>query len=280
MSQLNTQIVLLGTKGGPWVDGIRNNPATVLKIGGVPYVIDCGYGVSVQLLKAGVPLQTLRYIFFTHMHSDHTLEYGPLLFNAWWNGLKQEVDVYGPNTLKRRTAAFFDYIDYRINDEGRPDLRKLIVPHEFDANGLVMENADVRVTAARVRHPPVKDAFAYRFDTKDRSVVFSGDTIYSPELIDLAKGADVLVHEVYYLPGLDALFKRVATAATLRERIVASHTATADVGRVAAAAGVKKLVLYHLIPGDDPSISDEMWTEDVRKNFKGDIVVGRDLMVI
>lgn len=284
MSQVRTQIVLLGTKGGPRVGGARKNPATLLKVGGVPYVIDCGYGVSAQLLKAGVPLQSLRYIFLTHMHSDHNLEYGPLLYNAWASGLKQTVDAYGPNTLNHQTTAFLDSmkfdIDIRIDDEGRPDLRKLIAAHEFDDSGLVMENADVRVTATRVRHPPVKDAFAFRFDTKDRSVVISGDTNYSPELIELAKGADVLLHEVLHVPGLDALLKRVGNAATLREHIVASHTTTEDVGRVAAAAGVKKLILHHFVPGDDPSISDEMWTEDVRKHFEGEIVVGRDLMVI
>ena len=284
MGERRTEIVLLGTKGGPRVGGARKNPATLLKIGGVPYVIDCGYGVSAQLLKAGVPLETLRYIFLTHMHSDHNLEYGPLVYNAWASGLKQRVDAYGPNTMYQQTAAYFDSmkfdIDIRIDDEGRPDLRQLIVPHEFDADGLVMENADVRVTATRVRHPPVKDAFALRFDTKDRSVVISGDTNYSPELIALAQGADVLLHEVLHVSGLEALLKRVSNAATLREHIVASHTTTEDVGRVAAAAGVQKLVLHHFVPGDDPSISDEMWTEDVRKHFKGEIVVGRDLMVI
>jgi len=284
MAQARTEIVLLGTKGGPRVGGARKNPATLLKIAGVPYVIDCGYGVSAQLLKAGVALETLRYIFLTHMHSDHNLEYGPLLYNAWASGLKHRVDAYGPNTMNRQTAAFFESmqfdIDIRIDDEGRPDLRQLIAPHEFDADGLVMENAEVRVTATRVRHPPIKDAFALRFDTADRSVVISGDTNYSPELIALAQGADVLLHEVLHLPGLEALLKRANNAATLREHIVASHTTTADVGRVAAAAGVKKLVLHHFVPGDDPSITDAMWTEDVRKHFKGEIVVGRDLMVI
>jgi ribonuclease BN (tRNA processing enzyme) len=159
-------------------------------------------------------------------------------------------------------------------------LRRLIVPHEFDADGLVMENADVRVTATRVRHPPIKDAFAFRFDSADRSVVISGDTNYSPELIALAKGADVLLHEVLHVPGLEALLKRANNAATLREHILASHTTTEDVGRVAAAAGVKKLVLHHFVPGDDPSITDEMWTEGVRRHYKGEIVVGRDLMVV
>jgi ribonuclease BN (tRNA processing enzyme) len=279
-----TRIVLLGTRGGPRVGGARKNPATLLMIGGVPYVIDCGYGVSAQLLNAGVPLETLRYIFLTHMHSDHNLEYGPLVYNAWAGGLRHTVDAYGPSTMHHQTAAFFESmkfdIDTRIGDEGRPDLRLLLAAHEFDEDGLVMENEEVRVTATRVRHPPIKDAFAFRFDARDRSVVISGDTNYSPELIALARGADVLLHEVLHLGGLERLLKRVNNAATLREHIVASHTTTEDVGRVAAAADVKKLVLHHFVPGDDPSITDEMWTEGVRKHFKGEIVVGRDLMVI
>jgi len=190
MGEQRTEIVLLGTKGGPRVGGARKNPATLLKIAGLPYVIDCGYGVSTQLLQAGVALETLRYIFLTHMHSDHNLEYGPLVYNAWANGLKHRVDAYGPSTMNRQTAAFLDSMQFdigiRVIDEGRPDLRELIVPHEFDTDGLVMENADVRVSAVRVRHPPIKDAFALRFDAADRSVVISGDTNYSPELIELA----------------------------------------------------------------------------------------------
>ncbi len=83
-----------------------------------------------------------------------------------------------------------------------------------------------------------------------------------------------------YVPGLDALLKRVNNATTLREHILASHTTTEDVGRVAAAAGVRKLVLHHFVPGDDPSITDDMWTEGVRRHFQGEIVVGRDLMVV
>lgn len=279
-----TQIVLLGTKGGPRVGGNRKNPATLLMIGGVPYVIDCGYGVSEQLVKAGVPLNGLRYVFLTHLHSDHVLELGPLFYNGWATGLRQRVDVYGPPPLARQAGAFFASmkfdIDTRIEDEGRPDPVKLLATHEFTDGGLVMENADVRVTATRVRHPPIRDAYAFRFDTRDRSVVISGDTNYSPELIELARGADVLLHEVLYVPGLDALLKRVNNATTLREHILASHTTTEDVGRVAAAAGVRKLVLHHFVPGDDPSITDDMWTEGVRRHYQGEIVVGRDLMVV
>ena len=279
-----TRLILLGTKGGPRVGEGRKNPATLLLIDGVPYVVDCGYGSSGQLVAAGVPLNKLRFIFITHHHSDHNLEYGSLLYNAWVAGLAVGVDAYGPPGLERMTRAFFEYmkfdIDTRIADEGRPDLRKLVTAHDFDKPGVVLQNEHVKVSAALVRHPPITQAYAYRFDTKDRSVVISGDTTYAPELIDFAKGADVLVHEVTYLPGLDALLKRVPNAATLREHLLASHTVTEDVGKIAAQAGVRTLVLSHLVPGDDSSISDDQWTEGVRKHYSGRIIVGRDLMEI
>lgn len=279
-----TRLILLGTKGGPRVGGERSNPATLIMIDGTPYLIDCGYGTARQIVRAGVALQDVRHIFFTHMHSDHNLDYGSVVYSAWATGLKSVVDVYGMPPLKEMTEAFmqmmrFD-IDTRIADEGRPDLRELVVVHEFDRRGVILENAQVKVSAVRVVHPPIEQAYAFRFDARDRSIVISGDTNYSTALIDLAKGADVLVHEVMYLPGVDALAKRVPNGVTLKEHLLASHTITEDVGKVAAAAGVKKLVLSHLVPGDDPSITDEMWTQDVRKHFKGEIVVGRDLMVI
>ena len=145
---------------------------------------------------------------------------------------------------------------------------------------MIYQDEKVKVTAALVNHPPVVPAFAYRFDTRDRSIVFSGDTTADDRLIALARGADVLVHEVLYVPGIDKMLARVPNAATLKEHLIASHTPTYDLGRVAREAQVKTLVLTHLVPGDDLTITDEMWTADVRKDFAGEIIVGQDLMVV
>jgi ribonuclease BN (tRNA processing enzyme) len=280
----NTRLILLGTKGGPRVGGERSNPSNLLLINGVPYVVDCGAGTSRQLVAAGVPLNRLRYLFFTHLHSDHMLEYGPLVYNGWATGLRTRVDAYGPPPLKSATQAFWDYMKFdvetRIADEGRPDPRPLLVANELDAPGAVMQNDDVKVTSALVSHPPIARAYAYRFDTRDRSIVFSGDTTFAPSLVTLAKGADVLVHEILYPPGVDRLLAKVPNAATLRKHLIDSHTVPEDVGRVAAQAGVKTLVLSHFVPGDDPEVTDAMWTEGVRKHFDGTIVVGKDLLEI
>ena len=281
-----TRLVLLGTKGGPRVSPahMAKNSSTLILINDVPYVVDCGYGTSGQLVTFGVPLNRLRYLLITHHHSDHNLELGPLLYNGWATGLRERVDLYGPPGTARMRDAFFEYmkfdIETRMADEGRPDLRRLVVAHDFDKPGIVLQNDDVRITSALVRHPPIAQAYAYRFDAKDRSIVISGDTAYAPELAEFAKGADVLVHEVMHLGGLEALLKRVPNAATLREHLLASHTLPEDVGRVAAAAGVKTLVLSHFVPGDDPAITDEMWSEGVRKHYAGRIVVGKDLMEV
>ena len=280
-----TRIILLGTKGGPTVGNPgRSNCATLLLINDIPYLIDCGYDVSRQMISAGIALHRLRYIFITHHHSDHNLEYGPLIYNAWATGQPIQIDAYGPAGLKKLTKDFFEYekfdIDTRIVDEGSRDPRKLIDVHEFDKPGVVMQNAEVKITSCRVRHPPITQSYAYRFDSKDRSIVISGDTAYAPELAEFAKGADVLVHEAMYLPAIEKLIKDVAGAPRLREHLIASHTATEDVGKIAAQAGVKTLVLSHLVPGNDPSITDDQWMEGVRKHFTGRIIVGKDLMEV
>src|SRR6476661_2341058 len=104
----STRIVLLGTKGGPRVGETgRSNPATLLLINDVPYLIDCGYGTSKQLITAGVGLNRLRYLFITHHHSDHNLELGPLTYNAWITGLPFHLDAYGPPGMTRMVRDFF-----------------------------------------------------------------------------------------------------------------------------------------------------------------------------
>lgn len=286
------RLVLLGTKGGPRVGGTgsnlanlsRMNPANLLMIGGVPYVIDCGYGVSMQLVKAGVPLPQVRYVFITHHHSDHELEYGNLLYAAWASGLNHPVDTYGPPGLEKMTRDFLALnridIETRIKDEGKPDLRRLIQAHDIRNLDRVFSNDQVKVSAMRSLHPPFHDSYGFKFEFDGKTVVFSGDTAYNPKLAEFAKGADYLVHEVQYGPGVEALAKRVPNAKRALEHFLASHTMTEDVGRIAAAAGVKNLVLSHFVPGDDPSITDEMWAEGVRKHYKGNILVGHDLMSI
>ena len=276
-----TRIVFLGTKGGPRVGPGRSNPANLVVVNDTPFVIDCGMGVSRQLVAAGVPLETVRYIFISHHHSDHNLEYGNLVYNAWATGLSTPIHSFGPKGIEAMTKTFFELnrfdIETRIEDEGRPDLRKLLIAKDITEDGVVLQTADVKITAFRTPHPPITDNFAYKFETPDGVVVFSSDTNYNPQLAEFAKRADVLVHEALYLPWVDRLVTRVKNGATLRKHLLESHTAAEDVGRIADAANVKVLVMSHLVP-DDPDVTDDDWRGEAAKNFKGRIVVARDLM--
>ena len=248
---------------------------------GAIHLVDCGDGVARQMALAGLDPGALRSIFITHHHSDHNAGYGNVLL-AWATDLVRPVDTFGPPPLVRMTGQVLALNDTdiatRIRDEGRPPLAPLIRPHEITGDGLVTEIGGVRVTAARVEHPPVVPAFAYRFDCPDRSIVFSGDTRPCDNLVRLARGADVLVHEVMYLPALEGIIAREPDARRLREHLLASHTTTAEVGRIAAAAGVRTLVLSHFVPGGAPFLPDAVWRDAVREGFSGEIVVGRDLM--
>ena len=279
-----TRLILLGTGGGPRPRTTTAGSAQVIVANGTPYVIDCGDGVARQLVFARVPLSSLRHVFITHQHSDHTADYGNLIWLAWTAGLRTRVDTWGPPPLEEMTQLFFRMnaadINTRIADEGREPLAPLVHVHELKDAGRVMEDENVKVTAALVAHPPVTPSFAYRFDARDRSIVVSGDTAPSDSLIKLAKGADVLVHEAMYEPAIDRLVAKIPNAATLKKHIIDSHTTPEDCGRVAAAAGVKTLVLSHLVPSDDPAVSDRMWIDAARAHFSGEIILGKDLLEV
>lgn len=279
-----TRLILLGTSGGPRPKIDRGATSQAIIVGDAVYVVDCGDGVARQLVTAGIALANLRQVFITHHHSDHNADYGNLLLLAWASGLRTNVRTFGPPPLTTMTRLFFELnaydIETRIADEDRIPLVPLVDATEIETGGLVVDDGTVRVTAALVDHPPVTPALAYRFDTADRSIVISGDTAYSDRLVQLAKGADVLVHEALYVPGIERTVAKAPNATRLLEHIVASHTAAADVGKLATAAGVKTLVLSHLVPADDPLVPEEAFRREAAKHYAGEIIVGRDLMEI
>src|SRR6476620_4259942 len=249
-----TRLVFLGTKGGPRVGVGASNPANLVLVNDMPFVVDCGMGVSRQLVNAGVPIPSIKYIFITHHHSDHNLEYGNLFYNAWAAGLSTPIHSFGPKGIEAMTKSFWELnkfdVETRIEDEGRPDPRKLLVAKDIADDGVVLQTADVKVTAFRTPHPPIVDSFAYKFETPDGVIVFSSDTAYNPKLAEFAHGADVLVHECLYLPWVDRVAAGVKNGATLKKHLIDSHTSPEDVGRIADAAQVKLLVMSHLVPGE------------------------------
>jgi len=205
------------------------------------------------------------------------------------------------------TAAFAYDINLRMRDEGRPHLPEYIVAHDIELpegvgrdyvyqeteRGVVgtapemdpfvvlpEDENGVTVKATLVNHAPVFPAFAYRFDTPDGSIVISGDTSPSENLIKLAQGADVLVHEVLHQPSIEKLVpENVPNRDEQLYHIYSAHTASTAVGRVARDANVKKLVLTHLVPADE-IVPDEVWRDHARAGFDGEVIVGKDLMEI
>lgn len=282
-SRPGSRLVLLGTAGGPTPKPNRFPAAYALVVGDDILVIDAGNGTAQQLVRAGLNLNRVRHVFVSHHHSDHDADIGTLALLAWAANPQAPVTLWGPPPMRAQMAAFRDYarfdIDTRTADEGRPDFDAMTRVQEIAGDGLLLDDGVVRVRCARNVHPPIADSYAFRIDAPDRSYVFSGDTTYSAAVVALAKGADVLVHEVMYLPALDALIASEPNAKTLREHLLASHSTPEQVGRVATEAGVKTLVLSHFVPGG-PVVADAAWREAVRPHFAGEILVGRDLMTL
>jgi ribonuclease BN (tRNA processing enzyme) len=277
------RLILLGTKGGPSVRDCGRVPSSnALIIGDSVFVVDAGYGVTYRLVEKAIALTAIRAVFVTHHHSDHNLELGTLLYNAWVNSATRPIDVFGPDGIEPLLAASLESnrfdIDTRIADEGLPDPRSMLNAKMY-GEGLVMENEYVRVTALRNHHPPIVESYALKFEiTNGKTIVFSGDTAYFPPLAAFAENCDYLVHEAMYGPGLDRLVQRNPTAKTLMDHLRASHTLTEDVGRIAAQTNTKNLVLNHFVPGGDPAITDDDWKRGVRAHYDGNIIVAKDLM--
>ena len=277
---MSERLVILGSKGGPAIrPGGPSPTSSLLEIGGRQVVIDCGLGVSRGLVEAGVSLSSLDLVLITHLHSDHVLELGPLLHTAWTSGLKTPVRVFGPVGTKAVwdgfVASLIYDIDLRILDEGRPDIRDLVVVEEFGA-GQLLDEAGLLIEALRVDHPPVTECYALKLSHEGRVIVFSADTAYFPPLADFAEGADILVHEAMHPDGVDRLVARTGNGDRLKTHLIASHTMAADAGRIATRAKVDHLVLHHLVPADDSTIGESHWTEQVRTTWSGQLTIGSD----
>ena len=286
-----TKLVLLGTGGGPGGRGpgrTRKMTSHVMLSNGAAYVLDCGIGVTEQYASTGIPFPALRSIFITHHHADHNIEYGPLLVVGWINGMRLDVRVFGPPPLKQMTEDFMrayrTTVDFWAEDFKMKPLVTVDVK-EVSEPGAVMHDDNVSVFATIVEHPPVKPALGYRFDFKDRSIAFSGDTARSEAVARLAKGADVLVHEAMLVPALESYMRaEIAKGRPIKfedymAHMKADHTSVEDVGRIAQEAGVNTLVLSHLVPFID-GVTDDAWRSLAAKYFKGEIIVGKDLMVV
>lgn len=274
------RLVLLGTGGGPRPSSSRFPTSQAILAGERLMVVDCGNGVARQLAAAGLHARHLTDLFLTHHHVDHSADLGYLPLTAWIDGRSDRISIYGPpptvDALESILNGYHEDVEKRGVSTGRPPFYPMLDVHEITNLGPVFEDVDVKVSCTQVNHPPFEMALAYKFEANGKSVVISGDTSPSKNLIELADGADILVHEVVHPVALDRL-QETTNATTIVDHIRNSHTMVGDVGQIATKAGISRLVLSHLIPDN---LSDDEWLAAVGNEFNGDVVVGRDLMEI
>ena len=296
-------LVLLGTRGGPGIDLTRAQTASAVVVDGHPYLVDCGYGALRQLVASNVGYLQLSTIFFTHLHDDHTGDLAALLSYQWTNGKTTATDAFGPYGTARMVAAavafFRANVEIRTADEGRSvDADKQFHGHDHaagDAPVPLFKDDRISVTAIENTHFPERSkarmphrSLALRVDTKERSIVFGGDTAYSANLVKLARNADLFVCEVVnptVLQQMQELAKKAAADGNpnnIYRHVAETHSSPADVARMAAEANVKTVVLNHQVPGPAGTLAYPVtaFIEDVRRGFGGEVVVGQDLMVL
>ena len=277
-----TIVVMLGT-GNPAIDPDRSGPATAIVVKGVAYLVDFGAGVVRRAKAAALAREiaaleptSLRVVFATHLHSDHTVGYPDLILTPWVMGRLSPLEVYGPKGLKTMTERLLVAYSVDISARTGPDGMKLRYPDSYKVNvheigpGVVYKDANVTVTAFATRH--AVESYGYRFETPDRSIVVSGDTGPVKETIDACHGCDVLIHEAISPAWLAQLPE--ARRQEFEKFSGRYHTTTTQLADLARQAKPKLLVLYHY-----SSVTPEDLNAEMCVSYSGHFVIGRDLDV-
>ena len=267
---------MLGT-GMPRPDPDCFGPATAVVYDGRVFLFDAGAGVMRRMAAAGLSIRGPEAVFITHLHSDHTLGYPDLILTTWVMGRRTPLQAYGPVGLKKMTkhilAAWAEDIQVRIEGlEQQTTTGYKVAVHEFDA-GIVYEKDGVRITAIPVLHGCWKQAYGFRIDTPDRSIVISGDTVPTTTILEAARGVDVLVHEVY--PASQVAPELRVGGAVWPSYMREFHTSDVELGMLAAEAKPKLLVLHHIVRNFEDN--DELLESIRAAGFDGEVVVARDL---
>lgn len=289
------KLITLGTGGGPAIRLKRAQSANALVVGDAIYLIDAGDGVLRQLAAAGLHVKAVRAVFLTHHHLDHTAGLFPLLGRRWMNTVTTPLLLYGPAGTRAIADGFRTAVQPAVDVDfaSSPHPLAAIDVREIGVPGLVFEDSNIRVFVAGNTHyhAPLADvskapkSYAYRIETSQGAIVFTGDTGPSAAVTKLADGADLLVSEVIDLQATLRAVERLAPdlSAQRRESLVKhlaeDHLVPEQVGELAAAAAVKQVVLSHLAPGLDDETSTEPYAAGVKKLYRGPVTVAEDLMV-
>ena len=288
---------LCGT-GSPLPDIHRAGPSIAVSAGKHFFIVDAGQGSTRNALLMRLPVAKTDAILLTHFHSDHIADLGELMLQRWVAGFnKTPVDVIGPagveQVVEGVNMAYGLDAGYRTAHHGPETApptgaggiaRPVKLSAEPDASAVVFDTDGVKITAFKVDHRPVAPAVGYRVDYRGRSLVISGDTVYSGSLLEHAMGADVLLHDalnasMVQMMNDNASLARSPSLERITQDIPSYHATPEDAARIAAAAGVRHLILYHIIP-PVPSRLSRLFIGGARRYFKGPITVAEDGMLI
>lgn len=299
---VGTTVTLLGTAGGPIHRRLRSQPASLLSVDGEHYLVDAGDGVARQLTLAGIAIPGVKQVFLTHLHADHVTGLAPLFVFAWTSAKAHPMTVYGPPGTKHLVETALTYIETPVNIH-RLQYPPVAMPidlftgsepavSEGGRPSLIYEDDIVSVYAVENSHyttmPEVSQSYgedrsySYRFDTSDRSVVFSGDTGPSDSLMQLAIGADVLVIEVIDLERQFEVVRKMSglpddQLTVVMDHMAREHIAPDQIGLLAAKASVGRVILTHVVPGLDSERDMTAYINGVRQHYHGPVHVGFDL---
>lgn len=277
-----TQVVVLGT-GTPVPDPIRAGAGVAVIHKGEAYLFDAGDGVVSRAIRAHSELgideldpPNIRHVFFTHLHSDHIHDYSVLASKVWWRRAGK-LRAWGPAGLKALTDPMNEMmkVEAGLRSRGTPvdviaDPEGYRVVAKEISEGVVYSREDLTIEAFNVPHGGIKPAFGYKVTTDDKTIVISGDTSYSEVLIEKARNADILIHEVISKKGVESLSR------SWQEYHRDSHTPTDKLAEVATKSRPRLLVLYHILFFG--STAEEV-LEEIAAGYDGEVVLARDLQV-
>ena len=303
----DTELLMLGTAGGPPLRKDRSEPATLLIVDGRPYLIDCGIGTIRRLVEVGIPSESIGTIFLTHLHPDHDLGLVDVMANDYFHldfaSDARKINIYGPPQTSELVEAAFHYISIPFEvfsaDEpgfqlGRPNhgLTSPFVAHEVDGEGVVYRDDKIEITAAENSHYAFMPAqlrahfksYSYRIQTPHGVVVFTGDTGPSDAVVKLAMGADVLVSEVEQSSDeihgfIDHMAAQNHWPPARKQEFAAhmekEHLTVDSLGELASKAQVQSVLFYHYDPQN--KAKQEALVAGMKKYFHGPVLAPMDL---
>jgi ribonuclease Z len=278
-----TQIILLGT-GNPNPDPAHSGCSVAIVVDNTPYIVDFGPGVvrraAAVSTEFGGPVKALnteniKHAFLTHLHSDHTVGLPDLIFTPWVMGRNEPLQLYGPEGTKEMAdyilKAYRADIDYRLYGlEPANNIGWRVMTHEFE-QGMVYKDNNITVDAFAVNHGTWPNAYGFCITTADKKIVISGDCAPSENVIKYSKGADVLIHEVYYQKGFE---KKPLNWKSYHK---SHHTSTYELADIARQAKPNLVILYHILYW---GATDQDLLAEIAEQYAGKVIVGRDLMII